>query len=40
MRKASVATSIVLTPAGLANEVEARERTVMLSHSVTVTAAK
>lgn len=40
MRKVSMATSIGLTPAGLVNEVEAREKTASLGHRVTVTAAK
>ena len=40
MRKAFVATSIGLTPAAIGNEVEARERTAVLRHSMAVKAAK
>lgn len=40
MRKAFVATSIGRTLAGIGNELEARERTAVLGHSVAVMAAK
>lgn len=40
MEKAFVATSMGLTPAGVGNEVEAREKTAVLGHGVAVEAAK
>lgn len=40
MRKAFVAISIGLISVGIGNEVEARERTALLSHSVAAKAAK